>query len=84
MDGDNMWGILLMCRRCLSQVELLNGYSQLLKVIFREGRVRSSLSFTVLIFRRKLHSRRFLQGDDAQEHDLDSDREENVLQQTSG
>ena len=84
MDGDNTRGVLLMCRRCLSQAELLNGYSQSLNVIFREGRVRSSLSFARLIFRRKVHSIRFLQGDDAQEHDLDSGRKENALQQTSG
>jgi len=84
MDGDHMWGILLMCRRCLSQVELSNGYSQLLKVIFREGRVSSSLSFAGLIFRREAHSRRFLRGDDAQEHELNSGRKEYVLQQTSG
>ena len=87
MDEDNMWGILFMCRRCLSQVELLNGYSQLpngIFRVFREGRVRSSLSFTVLIFKREFHSRRFLQDDDGQEHDLSSDGKENVLQQTSG
>ena len=84
MDGDNMRGILLMCRRCLSQAMLLNGYSQSQNVIFREGRVRSSLSFARIVFRRKVHSRRFLQGDDAREHDPDSGRKENVLQQTSG
>jgi len=84
MDGDHMRGILLMCRRCLSQAMLLNGYSQSLNVIFREGRVMSSLSYARIVFRRKVHSRRFLQGDDAREHDPDSGRKENVLQQTSG
>jgi hypothetical protein len=42
------------------------------------------ITFAGLSFKRKLHSRRFLQGDDTQEHDLYSDRKESVLQQTSG
>jgi hypothetical protein len=42
------------------------------------------ITFTGLSFKRKLHARRFLCGDNARGHDLHSDRKESVLQQTSG
>jgi hypothetical protein len=42
------------------------------------------ITFAGLSFKHRLHSRRFLQGDDGQEHDHNNDRKESVLQQTSG
>ena len=42
------------------------------------------ITFAGLSFKHRLHSRRFLQGDDGQEHDHNNDRKESVLQQISG